>query len=925
MRGMGRHLAIAWAVFLLLVFPASSNAVDFTPATTYPVGTFPSFIVVGDFNGDGKLDLAVANSNSNNISILVNNGDGTFKPAVNSPAGTSPQAMAAGDFDGNGTLDLVVTNAGDSSQGRAGAVFLLLGNGDGSFQTAVQLQADQFPLSSAAADLNGDGKVDLILGDGANGSVTILLGKGDGTFHPSSTVMLASTLAVSSLLTADFNADKNVDIVAAVANGPVFVLLGNGDGSFHTPAPIVTAGTSPHLLVGDFNGDGKLDLVLRSGGPRPPVCRPFCLFFDRVTILTGKGDGTFNSATPVLNLFNSSLGNLAAGDFNADGKQDLIVPRGSGLLFLGRNDGTFLALPPLWTGLGVFAAAASLNSDSLPDLAVTDVVNNAVAVFLNTSPTSGADLAVSEPATANVVIGGDNLTYTATVLNQGPQDATDVTLKETLPATFTAISAQPSQGTCSGTTTITCALGAMADPSSATVDFTVKPTSPGIFTDGLQITATQPDLNSKNNSASMTVTAVLPADLAVSGAASETVAKIGDNVSFTITITNHGPGTANNVSLTDSLSDPLLQLTSLAISQGSCAQQITCSIGTLASGASVTLTFVVAMTTAEILANNVNVGSDQPDLNGDNNNATITVAVNPADLIVTQTASATSITKGTQLTFTLAVANKGPAAANNVTLTEALQGGGTMSPATSSQGSCSAPSGGQITCNLGMLAASATAAVTIKITFTEVGQWTTSASTFANEPDPDGSNNSANLNVDVIQEPDFAVSPASPSLTVPRGAAGTDTMTLTSLGGFSAAVSLACSVSGPNPLPSCSMSPTSVTPGTNPVTSTLTFNAPLLARLVPSRRNKLLLALSFMWLPLSGIALFGARLSSSDSTKRARTIWLVSSLTLVLLAFLAGCGGGSSMPPPTAQSYAVTVTASSGAISKSIQVQVTVR
>lgn len=372
----------------------------------------------------------------------------------------------------------------------------------------------------------------------------------------------------------------------------------------------------------------------------------------------------------------TSVGNLVAGDFNGDRELDLIVPRsGSGLLFLGRNNGTFLAVPPVWTGLGAFAAAADLNGDTLTDLVVTDVANNAVAVFLNTSPTSGADLAVTEPATSNVVVGGDDLTYRATILNQGPQDATGVTLTETLPAGFTSVFTQPSQGTCSGTSTITCVLGAMADPSSATVDFTVRPSTPGIFTDAMHLTATEPDLNSKNNSASMTITAVLPADLAVSGTASETVAKIGDNVTFTISVTNHGPGTANNVSLNDTLSDPL-PVTSLTISRGSCSAQITCAIGTLAPRASATLSFVVTMATAEAFTNSLSVGSDQPDLNGDNNTATLTVMVNPADLFVTQTASPTSITTGTQLTLTLAVANKGPTAANNVTLTDSLQGRG---------------------------------------------------------------------------------------------------------------------------------------------------------------------------------------------------------------------------------------------------------
>ena len=922
MRGLDQYSVIAWVLFLSLAFPVSSRAVEFAAAASYPVGTSPSVIIVGDFNGDGKSDLAVANLGSSNISILLNNGDGTFKAAVSSPAGTAPQAMAAGDFNGDGKLDLVVTNAGNSPSGVKGAVFLLPGNGDGTLQTPVQLQADPYPLSIAAADLNADRKPDLIVGDAVSGGLTILLGKGDGTFQLGSAVILASGGAVGALSTADFNADNKLDVVAAISSGPVLVVLGNGDGTFSAPAQIGSSATSPHLLVGDFTGDGKADLVLRSEAPRPPSCRQFCFSFDRITIFSGKGDGTFNGGASVIAQFNSSAGNLATGDFNSDSKQDLIEPRfGSGLLFLGHNNGTFLILPPLWTGLGAFVASADLNGDNLPDLAVTDVANSAVAIFLNLSPTSGADLSVTEPATSNVIIGGDDLTYRATVLNQGPQDATGVTLKETLPASFTLVSSQPSQGTCSGSTTITCVLGDMADPSSATVDFTVRPTAPGTFTDAVHVTATQPDLNSKNDSASMTITAVLPADVGVSGSASETVAKIGDSVTFSITVTNHGPATANNVSLNDSLSDAL-PVSSLTITQGSCTTQITCTIGTLASGASAKLTFTVAMATAEVFTNNLSASSDQPDLNGDNNNATINVTVNPAELVVTQTASGTSITAGTQLTLTAVVANNGPATANNVALTELLQGGGAISSATTSQGSCSPPSGGQITCSLGTLTASATATVTIPVTFTDVGQWTNTVAASANEPDPDSSNNSVNLNFDVAPAPDFSISPAATSLTVHRGASGTDVLTFTSLGGFSNPVSLACTISGPAPMPSCAMSPTSVTPGANPVTATLTLTAPsAVAGLLPSNWGIVAGVLFGTWLPL---ALIGISVAPCKSKERRRLFRRLCSLALLSVAFQAACGGGSGPPPPS-QNYAVTVTATSGAISRSTQIQATVQ
>jgi uncharacterized repeat protein (TIGR01451 family) len=927
MRRVSQYSAVIGILSFLVSFPAPSNAVDFEPATTYSVGTSPSVIVAGDFSGDGKSDLAVANAGSNNISVLVNNGDGTFKPAVNSPAGTAPQAIAAADFNGDGKLDLVVINVGDSSKNTNGAAFLLLGNGDGTFQAPVQIPGDQFPLSLVTGDFNGDGKADLLLGDGSSGGVTILLGKGDGSFQPGSTVRLATSGAVAALVVADFNADKKLDIAAALSGGPVFTLLGKGDGSFQAPAQITTSAASPHLIAGDFNGDGKVDLVLRSETPRPPTCRrPPCFAFDRVTLFSGNGDGTLGFGVQVSVAFNTSVDNLVGGDFNADNKQDLIVPRsGSGSLFLGHGDGTFLTLTSFLPGVGAFVVAAKLNADNLPDLAVTDVANDAVEVFLNDSPTSGADLAVTEPATSTAVIGGDDLTYTATVINQGPQDATGVTVKETLPVSFTLVSAQPSQGTCSGTTMITCALGAMPDPSSATVDFTVHPTVAGTFTDTLQVSATEPDLNSKNDSASMTISALLPADLAISGTASEAVAKTGDNVTFTITVTNHGPATANNVSFGNSLSDQL-PVTSLTISQGSCNSQIVCSIATLASGASVTMSFVVTMATAEVFTDSLSVGSDQPDIRTDNNNAAITVTVNPAELAVTQTASATSVITGVPVTLTLTVTNHGPAAANNVMLTDSLQGSGTVSPATASQGSCSAPSGGQISCTLGTLGPSAMATVTVPVTFTDAGQWTNSVNASANEPDPDVTNNSASLNIDVSLAPDFSVTPASSSLIVSRGSSGTDVLTFTSQGGFSSDVAVACSVSGSAPLPSCAVSPATVTPGANPVTATLTLNASALAAgLRPYDRGRSPWPIYAAWLPLP-MVLIGLGAASGKSRRR-RLVWLACSSILFLVAFQAACGGGGSSGStgPAPQSFVVTVTSTSGAISKSTQIQLTVK
>ena len=145
-------------------------------AVNYTAGTAPSAIVAGDFNGDGKIDLAVANQGSNNASVLLENGDGTFAPAVNYGTGLAPSSIAVGDFNQDGKPDLAVAN----SQG--GSVSILLGNGDGTFQTALSFMAGPNPASIAVADFNGDGIADLVVANAGSNTVSVLLGKGDGTF-----------------------------------------------------------------------------------------------------------------------------------------------------------------------------------------------------------------------------------------------------------------------------------------------------------------------------------------------------------------------------------------------------------------------------------------------------------------------------------------------------------------------------------------------------------------------------------------------------------------------------------------------------------------------------------------------------------------------------------------------------------------------
>ena len=214
-------------------------------------GTAPFAIVTGDFNGDGNLDLAVVNSSSNTVTILLGHGDGTFIAAANPATANSPTAIAVGDFNGDGKLDLAVTNSGSNT------VTILLSNGDGTFTAAASPATDKNPVSVAVGDFNGDGILDLAVANQTGNDVTILLGKGDGTFTAGSSPAITGpdTTAVG-----DFNGDGVADL--AVGGSVTAILLGNGDGTFSTPV----ASQNPlfgdqWVVAADFNGDGRTDLA----------------------------------------------------------------------------------------------------------------------------------------------------------------------------------------------------------------------------------------------------------------------------------------------------------------------------------------------------------------------------------------------------------------------------------------------------------------------------------------------------------------------------------------------------------------------------------------------------------------------------------------------------------------------------------------
>ncbi len=203
-------LTVWWT--LLFAAAARAQGVSFEQARHFPAENGPRSVAPGDFNSDGYQDLAVANINSNDVSILLGNGDGSFQPARNFVVGSQPVSVAVGDFNGDGWQDLAVAYYG-RFPADPGGVSVLLGNGDGSFQPASNFAAGDNPFPVVVDDFNGDGNLDLAVanfGHGSDDTVSILPGNGDGSFRLSSNFVVGGN--PSSLAVGDFNNDGLLDL-----------------------------------------------------------------------------------------------------------------------------------------------------------------------------------------------------------------------------------------------------------------------------------------------------------------------------------------------------------------------------------------------------------------------------------------------------------------------------------------------------------------------------------------------------------------------------------------------------------------------------------------------------------------------------------------------------------------------------------------
>jgi hypothetical protein len=371
-------VAIGTEVIEGTVYLGNGNG-TFRPA---PKGSTCSFIgtavAIADFNNDGIPDLAF--SSTGEINVCLGNGDGTFgKTLTLSNGGDFPgQSIVAADLNGDGNMDIAVVDLDRSGEGTT-ALFspmaVFYGNGNGTFKPA-EVYATIFPFDIAVGDLNGDGIPDLVVagGEGTDPLIFVFLGT-SGEKMQGATNIKAGVSEPQALTVADFNGDGIPDLaVTGTKSNVVSILLGNSTGGFTPSGTFATGPTPIGVVAGDFNGDGRLDLAVVNSG------------LDDVSILLGNGNGTFGTAT------NFGAGqtpmNVVTGDFNGDGKLDLAVTNLAGnnvSILLGNGNGTFGEPTDFATGSEPeFIAVGDLNGDGKLDLVVSNSGQsaNSVSVLL---------------------------------------------------------------------------------------------------------------------------------------------------------------------------------------------------------------------------------------------------------------------------------------------------------------------------------------------------------------------------------------------------------------------------------------------------------------------------------------------------------------------------------------------------------------
>ncbi len=835
-------------------------------------------LALGDFNGDGKLDVALTNTRIGMVVIFLGNGDGTFTQGYSYATGENPIEISATDVDGDGNVDLVIgiNSGGVFAPGTEapGLTQFLLGKGDGTF-ASFRYYPSGGGSGTVSADFNGDGHTDL-LAIGTAGNLQLSIGNSDGTFQPPVTAATVSNLGVQvQLLSGDLNGDGKQDVVAIAQSsglGSLVSLIGNGNGTFQTPSALQQVPKNNAVIqavLGDFNGDGKPDLAMIA----VTSSNNGVLY-----LYAGNGDGTFAAPTTLDTYATNIVSNqVQAIDLNRDGKLDLVVitgPQGGTSaptmnIYLGKGDGTFTssAIPNVggqnFLCPEAYFGAGDLNGDGIPDLVVAGgFAGQQVSGILLLGNGDGT---FKTGTTLNI---GNNYTPVGPIQIQDLNNDGKADLLYPIESDH-AVAFGNGDGTFRNQTMLRVAsagsfLSAEDLDGDGLTDLLLADSG------GFVPILTKGYGNSTSSSASVTTLTISP-----------NPAALGQTVTFTATV----------AAGTGATGIPTGTVTFLS------GTTTTLGTGTLNSGSATFSTSSLAVGTYSITAS---YGSDSNFAASTSSAVPLTVSASPVTIATTTTLTASSSTAapGTNLTFAALVAP--------------VSGSGTPSGSVAfSDGTAQLGTGTLDGTGKASYSTSSLAAGPHSITASYSGDTNYSASV------------SSPVSVTVTAAPpDFSINLAQTSGSVSSGSSITSTITITPINGFNQAVSLSCSGAPKNA--ACSVSPGTVTPsGTGPATATFTVQTGVtidaLARSNSFGRSSGSVAVGF----LGGGGLLGCALLLHRRRPISTRFLAILALSVGLIAAATGCGGSNHATPTG--TYTITVTASSGTDSHTVNYSLSVQ
>jgi hypothetical protein len=1054
------------------VLLGNGNGTFQTPGAVYATDTAPEGIAVGDFNGDGYPDIAVTNSGSNTVSIFLNKGDGsgTFLPKIDTATGKQPQGVAVGDFNGDGNLDLAVTNATDGTVGvllgkgngsfnaqvayttgfnpwsvavgcvhakfsgctvmdlvvanknNNNVISVLLGNGDGTFKSQLQSTTGNTPVSVALADFNGDGYLDVAVADQAGNAVSVMLGTGTGSFPTH--VEYPTAAFPTSVAVGDFNHDGNMDLAVSAGNGnTVSVLWGQGNGMFagqvnagtgDIPYSVVAAnfanhsdgttdlvtansggnsvsaivsngnqtfqtrtdfdaGTTPRAVAtGDFNSDGVPDLVVtNSNCANFPSCGP-----STISILLGKGDGTFQGPASYSTGTDTYPYYVVVGDFNGDKIADIAVANyatNTISVFLGNGDGTFQSHIDTSTGgeEPTSIATGDFNGDGKLDVAVTNFYTNNVSVLLGNgdgtfTPASGSPYAAGNGPISVAVAEFAGGQIDLVVVNE--TDSTAGVLVGNGDGTFKPQSQHPTYSTGSGGNPLSVVAGAFSGVGSldlAVADFLTQEVSvllgngDGTF-QAVKYYATGnanpssivfADFNGDGNldlALTSTPLGSAPGNLVsllfgigngtFKAATSSTLFGTGSEAYSAVVGDFNGDG-AQDVVVANGVSNTV----SVLLNTQGTAMSLVSSGNNSPYGQSVTLTTTVAASVSNGMGaptGSVTVMNGSTVLGFGNlangqysvNTSTLPVGTNSLSAVYTSTNGyqkhTVGLTQTVQKAGTTTALTSSP---NSSTLNQPVTFTATVSPNTSGQptGTVAFTDG---TTPLGSPALSGGIA-TLAISTLAIGTHNITAAYSGDGNFNVSTSSVVNLVVAAAPAPDFSLSSSPTSLSVAPGASGQSTITISPSGGLNpSTVALTCSISTTlSPAPTCSLGAISVAnnTGTSMLTVATTGAQAALAP-APEHGSRWLLALGLL---MPAMLLGAASFNTAGRRKFLGVCLIFLAMSGCLLQAACGGSGSNSTPPPTtktnpstpAGTYTVTITGNASGEQHTTSVSLTVQ